>query len=216
MSDIDKEKSYPVEEALKLVKENAKEKFDASVEVHFRLGIDPKKGDQQVRGSVSLPHGSGKTVRVAVFAEGVDAKEARDAGADFAGGEELIEEIKSSGKTEFDVAVAQPQIMAKLAKIAKVLGPRGLMPSPKDDTVTANVVKAVSDLKAGKVSFKNDDTGNVHTIIGKVSFDVDKLVDNFEELLDTVTKLKPSGAKGVYIRSVSVSSSMGKGVKVQI
>ncbi len=214
MSESKKDIKYPIEEAIKLVKENAKEKFDASVEVHFRLGIDPKKGDQQVRGSVPLPHGSGKSVRVAVFAEGMDAKEARDAGADVAGLDDLIDEIKTSGKADFDVAVAQPQVMAKLAKIAKILGPRGLMPSPKDDTVTQNVVKAVKDLKGGKVSFKNDDTGNVHTIIGKVSFDVDKLVDNFNELLDTIKKLKPSGAKGVYMKGISVSSSMGKGFKV--
>ncbi len=214
MTDINKDMQYSIEEAVKLVKENAKEKFDASVEIHVRLGIDPRKGEQQVRGSISLPHGSGKSVRVAVFADGQDAKDAKESGADLVGGEDLIEQIKESGNLDFDVAVAHPTMMAKLAKIAKLLGPRGLMPSPKDDTVTTNIGKAVKDLKAGKLSFKNDDTSNVHSIIGKVSFTEEQLIENFKEFISTIKKMKPSSAKGDYLRGVSISSSMGKGVKV--
>lgn len=214
MSEFNKEQQYPIAEAVAIVKERAKEKFDASVEVHFRLGIDPRKGEQQVRGSVALPNGSGKSVHVAVFAEGAEAEEAKKAGADIVGGEELIAEIKSTGKIEFDVAIAPPSMMSKLAQIAKVLGPRGLMPSPKDDTVTQNIGKAVSELKAGKISFKNDETGIVHTTIGKTSFEPEKLVENYKTLFDTIKKMKPQGQKGDYLRSVSISSTMGPGVKV--
>lgn len=211
---IDKAQTYPIQEAVALVKEAAKEKFDSSVEVHFRLGIDPKKGEQQVRGSISLPHGSGKTVTVAVFADGDDLKAAQEAGADLAGGEDLIEKIKTSGKIDFDVAVAHPSIMPKLAQIAKILGPKGLMPSPKDDTVTQHVAKAVGELKAGKISFKNDETGNLHTIIGKKSFDDQKLAENYKALVEAVKKMKPTGMKGEYIKGVYINTSMSPSAKV--
>lgn len=216
MSEISKDIQYSIEEAVTLVKANAKEKFDASVEIHMRLGIDPRKGDQQVRGSVVLPHGSGKTVRVAVFADGAEAKEAKDAGADLVGAEELIEEISSTGKLDFDVAIAHPNMMPKLAKIAKLLGPRGMMPSPKDDTVTPNIGKAVTEVKAGKVSFKNDDTSNIHSVIGKVSFSEEQLIENFKEFVANIRRLKPSSSKGDYIKSVSIASSMGKGAKISL
>jgi len=207
-------KPYSINEALEIVKKITTTKFDASVEVHFRLGINPKKGDQQVRGAVSLPHGTGKTVRVAAFVTPENEKAAKEAGADLVGGEELIEEIKKSGKTDFEVAVAEPAIMKNLSSIAKILGTRGLMPSPKNETVTPNVANAISELKKGKISYKNDDTSNLHCLIGKVSFETPKLVENFAALLDNIRKAKPSSAKGSYIKAVSICSSMSKGVKV--
>lgn len=207
-------KTYSIAEALEIVKKITTTKFDASVEVHFRLGINPKKGDQQVRGAVSLPNGTGKKVRVAAFVTAGNEKAAKDAGADLVGGEELIEEIKKSGKTDFEVAVAEPAIMKNLASIAKILGTRGLMPSPKNETVTPNVANAVTELKKGKISYKNDDTANLHCLIGKVSFETPKLVENFAALLDNIRKAKPSSAKGSYIKGVSICSSMSKGVKV--
>jgi len=215
-TNFDKMKSYSLEEAIKLTKELSKTKFDASVEVHLRLGINPKKGDQQIRSAVSLPHGTGKTVKVAAFVSPDKEKEVKAAGADFVGGEDLIAEIKKTEKTDFQVAVAEPAVMRDLAQIAKILGTRGLMPSPKNETVTPDPAKAVTELKKGKVSFKNDDTGNVHVTIGKVSFDDAKLKENFEVLLDTIKKLKPASAKGIYIQSLTLSSSMGPGVKVEL
>jgi len=212
----DRLKTYSVEEALEIVKKLTKTKFDASVEVHFRLGINTKKGDQQVRGAVSLPHGTGKTVKVAAFVSPENEKAVKAAGADFVGGEELIAEIKKTEKTDFQVAIAEPALMKNLAVIAKILGTRGLMPSPKNDTVTTNPAKTVEELKKGKISFKNDDTANVHTVIGKVSFETAKLKDNFQTLLDTVKKSKPSASKGAFIKNISVSSSMSPGVKVII
>lgn len=212
----DKEKTHSLPEAIKIVKKLSKTKFDASVEVHFRLGIDIKKSDQQLRGAVSLPHGTGKSIKIAAFVSPENEAAAKEAGADFVGGEELIEEIKKSEKTDFQVAVAEVAMMRNLGKIAKILGTRGLMPSPKNETVTQNPAKAILELKKGKVSFKNDDTGNVHLIIGKVSFDDAKLIDNFNTLLDTIKKSKPSSSKGVYIKNISVSSSMGPGVKISI
>ncbi|MEI7451928.1 MAG: 50S ribosomal protein L1 [Candidatus Falkowbacteria bacterium] len=213
---FDKNKNYSIAEAIALVKKNSKVKFDASVEVHFRLGIDPRKGEQQVRGAVSLPHGTGKTVKVAAFVSPSNEQACRDAGADYVGGEELIAEIKKTEKTDFAVAVAEPDMMRNLAQIAKILGTRGLMPSPKNDTVTADPAKAVAELKKGKVSFKNDDSGNIHSLIGKVSFDDAKLLENYNIMLDTIKKSKPSSSKGVYIKNISVSSSMGPGVKVSL
>jgi len=207
-------KTYTIAEALEIVKKITTTKFDSSVEVHFRLGINPKKGDQQVRGAVSLPNGTGKTVRVAAFVSPENEKAAKEAGADLVGSDELIEEIKKTGKTDFEVAVAEPAMMRNLAGIAKILGTRGLMPSPKNDTVTPNVALAVSELKKGKISYKNDDTANLHCIIGKVSFDTPKLVENYTVLVDNVRKSKPSSAKGSYIKGVSICSSMSKGVKV--
>lgn len=212
----DAQKSYPVEEAIEIVKKLTKTKFDASVEVHFRLGINTKKGDQQVRGAVSLPHGTGKTVKVAAFVLPENEKAAKEAGADYVGGEELIENIKKTEKTDFQVAIAEPAIMKNLAVIAKILGTRGLMPSPKNDTVTTNPAKAVEELKKGKISFKNDDTANVHTVIGKVSFDGKKLLENYQTLLEMLKKSKPASSKGVYIKNISLSSSMSPGVKVSV
>lgn len=209
-------KTYSIAEALEIVKKITTTKFDSSVEVHLRLGINPKKGDQQVRGAVSLPNGTGKTVRVVAFVSPENEKAAKEAGADLVGGDDLIEEIKKSGKTDFEVAVAEPAMMRNLASIAKILGTRGLMPSPKNETVTPNVANAVSELKKGKISYKNDDTANLHCLIGKVSFDTSKLVENYTVLLDNVRRAKPSSAKGSYIKGVSICSSMSKGVKVII
>jgi large subunit ribosomal protein L1 len=201
---------------LEIVKKISKTKFDASVEVHFHLGINTKKGDQQVRGAVSLPHGTGKTIKVAAFVSAENEKAVKAAGADFVGGEELINEIKKTEKTDFQVAIAEPALMKNLAVIAKILGTRGLMPSPKNDTVTTNPVKTVEELKKGKISFKNDDTANVHTVIGKVSFDTKKLAENYATLLDVVKKAKPASSKGSFIKNISFSSSMSQGVKVII
>jgi large subunit ribosomal protein L1 len=212
----DANKSYSLVEAIEIVKKITTTKFDSSMEVHLKLGINPKKGDQQVRGAVSLPNGTGKTVRVAAFVSPENEKAAKEAGADLVGGEELIEEIKKSGKTEFEVAVAEPAIMRSLAAIAKILGTRGLMPSPKNDTVATNVAKAIEELKKGKISFKNDDTANLHCLIGKVSFSTEKLAENYSTLIDTVRKAKPSSAKGSYIKGISICSSMSRGVKVVI
>ena len=212
----DRLKSYSPEEALEIIKKLTKTKFDASVEAHFRLGINTKKGDQQVRGAVSLPNGTGKTVKVAAFVSPENEQAVRAAGADFVGSEELINEIKKTEKTDFQVAIAEPSVMKNLAVIAKILGTRGLMPSPKNDTVTTNPVKTVEELKKGKISFKNDDTANVHTVIGKISFDNKKLLENYQTLLDTVKKAKPASSKGVFIKNISLSSSMSPGVKVSL
>lgn len=214
--DFDKSKLYAIEEAVELAKKFSKAKFDSSVEVHVRLGIDVKKGEQQVRATASLPHGTGKTIKVAAFVSPDKEKEVKEAGADFVGGEELIAEIKKSEKTDFQVAVAEPALMKSLAQIAKILGTRGLMPSPKNDTVTSDPVKTVKELKKGKISFKNDDTGNVHTSIGKISFATEKLAENFKTLVDAIKKVKPSSSKGVYLKNISISTTMGPGIKVII
>lgn len=211
---IDPKKTYSAEEAIALVKETSNVGFDAGVEVHINLGIDVKKGDQQVRGSVVLPHGTGKTQKIAVFTD--NPSEAKEAGADIAADEEYIQKIKETGKCDFDVAVATPDMMKKIAPIAKILGPKGLMPSPKDGTVTQNVKKTVEELKKGKANFKNDDSGNIHTLIGRVSFDKQKLVENFNALIEAIQKAKPISSKGQYLKSVTVTSSMGPGVKVSV
>ena len=211
---FDKLKTYEPEQAIKLTKKLSKTKFDASIEVHFRLGIDSKKGDQQIRSTVSLPHGTGKTIKVAAFVTPEKEKEVKSAGADYAGGEDLIAEIKKTEKTDFQVAVAEPAMMKNLSQIAKILGTRGLMPSPKNDTVTPNPAKAVAELKKGKVSFKNDDTGNIHVAIGKISFDNKKLIDNYNTLFEAIQKAKPTCSKGIYIKNISISSSMGPGIRV--
>lgn len=215
-TDYDPSKAYPITEALELLKKINRAKFDASVEVHFRLGIDPKKGDQQVRGAVNLPHGTGRAVSIAAFVSPENEKEAEKAGADLFGGEELIAKIKKSEKTDFQVAIAEPKMMRHLAQIAKILGTRGLMPSPKNDTVTDNPVKAIEELKKGKISFKNDDTSNTHVVIGKISFDNQKLLENYTSLLDVIKKSKPASSKGVYIKNISISSSMSPGIKVAL
>lgn len=214
--EFDRLKAYPAEEAFELTKKLSKTKFDASIEIHVRLGIDPKKGDQQIRTAVSLPHGTGKSVRVAAFVSADKEAEVKAAGADIVGGDELIAEIKKTEKTDFAVAVAEPAMMKNLAQIAKILGTRGLMPSPKNETVSLNPAKTVQELKKGKISFKNDDTGNVHAIIGKVSFETQKLAENFNTIIDVIKKIKPAKAKGIYIKNISIASSMGPGIKVVI
>lgn len=213
---IDQNKLYSIDEAVKLVKETSNVKFDASVEAHIRLGIDPKKSDQQVRATAVLPHGTGKTKKIAAFVGPNDEKKAKDAGADFVYNEEDIKKIKDTGKIEFDIAVATPEMMPKIAVAAKILGPKGLMPNPKSGTVDTNVEKMVKELKAGKIAFKNDDGSNIHQIIGKVSFDENKLKKNFEALLTALTKAKPVGVKGNYLKACYLTSSMGPSVKVEI
>jgi len=214
--DYDKTKSYPLAEAVELVKKFAKTKFDSSVEVHFRLGLDTKKGDQQIRSAISLPHGTGKTVKIAAFVTPEHESAAREAGADFVGGEDLIAQIKKTEKTDFQVAVAEPVLMKNLGQIAKVLGTRGLMPSPKNETVTADPVKTIKELKKGKISFKNDDTANVHVAIGKVSFEAKQLAENLEVVIASIKKAKPSSSKGIYIKSATICSTMGPGIKLQV
>ena len=213
---IDTTKSYSIEEAVKLAKEIATTKFDASVELHFRLGIDPKKGEQQVRGTIVLPHGTGKSKKIAVFADGDKVKEAKDAGADIVGGQELIDEIKKTGKVDFEVAVATPDMMKNLAAVAKVLGPRGLMPSPKNETITMNVKKVIEELKKGKIAFKNDDTANLHQVIGKASFDEAKLIENCKTFIEAINKAKPEATKGTFIKSLTLATSMGPGIKIAV
>ena len=213
---IDKTKSYPVAEAIKLAKETASTKFDSSIEVHVRLGINLEKSEQQVRSAVTLPHGTGKTKRVVAFVGPDKEKEARDAGADIVGAQELIDKIKTTGKVDFDIAIATPDMMPKLAVIAKILGPKGLMPSPKNETITTNLAKTLNDLKQGKVNFKSDDTGNVHQIIGKASFSEAQLLENYQKFIDAVRKAKPSTAKGTFMQNITLASSMGPGVRVQL
>jgi large subunit ribosomal protein L1 len=213
---FDKTKTYPIAEAIKMAKEAGREKFDASIEVHFRLGIDPSKGEQQVRGTVALPHGVGKIVRIIAFVEPANEEAAKKAGADLIGNEEMIDKIKKTEKTNFDLAIAEPSMMKKMGMIAKILGTRGLMPSPKNDTVAADSAKAIAEFKKGKLSFKNDDTGNVHATIGKKSFDDAKLVENFNAFLEVVKKSKPAAAKGVYLKNASIASTMGPGIKIEI
>ncbi|MGH7469073.1 MAG: 50S ribosomal protein L1 [Longimicrobiales bacterium] len=200
------------DEAVRLVKQNAFAKFDETVEIAVRLGVDPRHADQVVRGTVVLPHGTGKSVRVLVVAQGEKAKEAQDAGADFVG-PEFIQKIKD-GWLDFDVAVATPDMMGQFGQLGRVLGPRGLMPSPKAGTVTFEVAKAVREIKAGKIEFRVDRTGNLHAPIGRVSFDEKKLAENLGVFMDTVVRAKPSASKGTYIRSITVSSTMGPGVRI--
>lgn len=210
---VDRAALYTPLEAVKLVKELSGAKFDETVEAHFRLGIDTRKADQNIRGSISLPHGTGKTVRVAVFAEGAQAEQAAEAGADVIGSDELIAQIQK-GEINFDAAIATPMMMAKVGRIGKILGPRGLMPNPKLGTVTMDVAKMVSELKAGRVEYRADRYGICHVPLGKVSFDEHKLVENYAALYTEILRVKPASAKGKYVKSISVSSTMGPGVKV--
>ncbi len=210
----DSTKRHSMEDALDLLPQLVYAKFDESVDVAVRLGVDPKRADQMVRGTVSLPHGIGKDVRVVVFAKGEKEKEAEQAGADYVGGEDLAKRIKEEGWLEFDKAVATPDMMSVVGKIGKILGPRGLMPNPKVGTVTFEIEKTVKELKAGKTEFRVDKGGNVHVPIGKVSFGQEKLKDNFLALLDALIRAKPAASKGTYLRNVAISSTMGPGVKI--
>lgn len=211
---IDRNALYTPSEAMELTLKTSKAKFDETIEVHVRLGVDPRHADQQVRGAVVLPHGTGKTVRVLVFAKGDKAKEAEAAGADYVGAEELVDKIQKENWFEFDVVVATPDMMGVVGRLGRVLGPKGLMPNPKSGTVTFDVAKALADIKAGKVEYRVDKTAIVHVGVGKKSFGTEKLMDNFHTLMEAVVKAKPSAAKGQYIKSVTVASTMGPGVKI--
>jgi len=213
ISKIDKTKLYEPIEAIQLVKELATAKFDETVEVHVKLGVDPRHADQQVRGTVSLPHGTGKTLKVLVFAKGEKVKEAEQAGADYVGADDLAEKIQS-GWFDFDVAVATPDMMAVVGKLGKILGPRGLMPNPKAGTVTFDIDRTIKELKAGRIEYRVDKTSIVHVPIGRISFDVEKLQDNLNVFAEALIKAKPAAAKGQYMRSVNICSTMGPGVKI--
>lgn len=213
---VDKTKTYSIAEATALAKATSKTKFDANIELHVRLGVDSKKGEQQVRASLTYPVSVGKARIIAAFVSADKEKDAKAAGADIIGGEELIKQIIQSKKTDFDVAVATPDMMKVLAPAARVLGPRGLMPSPKNGTVTPNIKQAIEEFKKGKIDFKNDGGGNVHLVIGKTSFDDQAVVDNFMVAIETIKKAKPSSSKGAYIKNISISSGMGPGITVQL
>lgn len=212
---VDRTKTYDIAEAVELVKKTATAKFDETVEVAYRLGVDPKKADQQIRGAFVLPHGTGKTQKVLVFAKGEKAKEAEAAGADYVGDADYINKI-NQGWFDFDVVVATPDMMAEVGKLGRVLGPKGLMPNPKTGTVTFDVEKAVKDIKAGKVEYRVDKAGNVHVPIGKVSFDNEKLIENFEAITEAIIKAKPQASKGTYMKNVAISSTMGPGIRVDV
>ena len=211
---IEKGKAYPIEEAVALVKKTSNVKFDASVDVVFKLGLDTRHADQQLRGAIVLPHGTGKTKKVLVITQGAKVEEAKAAGADVVGGKEILEDIQK-GWLDFEVMIATPDMMAELGKLGRILGPKGLMPNPKTGTVTMDVTKAVQETKAGKVTYRTDKEGNVHLPIGRVSFDDAKLVENFNTIYDLIVRLKPTSAKGTYIKNIAVSSTMGPAIKVQ-
>lgn len=211
---VDRAKLYDTEEAMKLVTQTAKAKFDETVEAHIKLGVDSRHADQQVRGAIVLPHGTGKSVRVLVFAKGAKADEAKEAGADYVGEMELVQKIQGENWFDFDVVVATPDMMGVVGRLGKVLGPKGLMPSPKAGTVTMDVAKAVKEIKAGKIEYRLDKTNIIHCPIGKVSFGDAKLSENFNALIGAIIKAKPSAAKGQYLRSVVVASTMGPGIKI--
>ena len=213
---IEKTKTYDLEEAVALVKKTASAKFDETIEAHFRLGVDGRHADQQVRGAVVLPHGTGKTVKVLVFAKGNKVDEALAAGADYAGGDELVPKIQNEGWLDFDVVVATPDMMGVVGRLGRVPGPKGLMPNPKAGTVTMDVTKAINDIKAGKIEYRLDKSNIIHVPIGKASFTEEQLTDNFQTLIDAVVKAKPAAAKGQYIKSLVVASTMGPGVKLNV
>ena len=214
LNKIDRTRLYDATEALSLVAEVATAKFDETVEAHIKLGVDSRHADQQVRGAVVLPHGTGKTKRVLVFAKGAKAAEAEAAGADFVGAEELVQKIQKENWFDFDVVVATPDMMGVVGRLGRVLGPKGLMPNPKSGTVTFDVAKAIDEIKAGKVEYRLDKTNIIHVPVGKVSFGGEKLAENFAALMDAIVKAKPAAAKGQYLRSVTVASTMGPGVKI--
>ncbi|MCQ2559935.1 MAG: 50S ribosomal protein L1 [Clostridia bacterium] len=211
---MDRQTLYEPEEALTLVKKMSSAKFDETVEMVVRLGVDPRHADQQIRGAIVLPHGTGKTRKVLVFAKGDKAKEAEEAGADFVGAEDMVERIQKEGWMEFEVAVATPDMMSLVGRLGKILGPRGLMPNPKTGTVTANVSQAINEIKAGKIEYRVDKAGIIHAPIGKVSFEVEKLQANFKTLMEQLIRVKPASAKGTYVKAIGVSSTMGPGVKI--
>jgi large subunit ribosomal protein L1 len=211
---VDRTATYEVAEAIDLVKKSASAKFDETVEAHIRLGVDGRHADQQVRGAVVLPHGTGKSVKVLVFAKGAKAEEAEAAGAEYVGAEELLPRIQKDGWLDFDVVVATPDMMGVVGRLGRILGPKGLMPNPKAGTVTMDVTKAVNDIKAGKIEYRLDKTNIIHVPIGKASFTEEQLADNFQTLIDAVIKAKPAAAKGQYLRSVTITSTMGPGIKL--
>lgn len=212
---VDRTHYYPVEEAVELVKKTSYAKFDATVEIAFRLNLNPRKAEQNLRGALVLPHGTGKVSRVVVIAEGEKAKEAKEAGADFVGDDDLLEKM-NKGWLDFDVVVATPNMMPKLGRLGRILGPRGLMPNPKTGTVTMDIQKAVQEIKNGKVEYRVDKFGNIHAPVGKVSFDSEKLVENIRTIVAHIAKLKPSTVKGVYMRNVTIAATMGPGIKLDV
>ena len=211
---VDRTNLYDVDEAVSILKKTASAKFDETIEAHIRLGVDGRHADQQVRGAVVLPHGTGKTVRVLVFAKGDKVAEAEAAGADYVGGEELVPRIQKEGWLDFDVVVATPDMMGIVGRLGRVLGPKGLMPNPKAGTVTMDITKAINDIKAGKIEYRLDKSNIIHVPIGKASFEEEKLADNFHTLIGAINKAKPAAAKGQYLRSVVISSTMGPGIKL--
>lgn len=213
---VDRNKFYTLDEAVSLLKQLATAKFDETIELAIKTNIDPRKSEEQVRGTVSLPHGTGKNVRVLVFAKGNDAEEAKEAGADYVGGEELIEKIQKEGFVDFDVAIATPEMMRLVGRLGKILGPRGLMPSPKSGTVTQDVAKAVKEFKAGRVEIRNDRTGNLHLPVGKASFEEDKLKENIKEAVRQINSMRPQAVKGKFIEKVAVAPTMGPGLKLDL
>jgi len=210
---VDRNKSYTVEEAVELVKKGANAKFDETVELAFKLGVDPRQAEQMVRGTVALPHGTGKSVKVLVFAKGEKVREAEEAGADLVGGEELVEKVQS-GWMDFDVAVATPDMMGAVGKLGRVLGPKGLMPSPKSGTVTFDIAPAVKQIKAGKIEYRVDKNANIHVPVGKVSFSEEQIAENALSVIESIVRAKPASAKGTYLRSISMSSTMGPGLRL--
>ena len=215
LASVDTTKQYDIAEALEIMTNGAKAKFDETVEAHFRLGVDGRNADQQVRGVVVLPNGTGKTVRVLVIARGDKANEAKEAGADYVGAEELVQKIQTENWLDFDVCITTPDMMGVVGRIARVLGPKGLMPNPKSGTVTMDVKKAIADVKAGKVEYRLDKTNNIHVVIGKLSFGKEKLAENYDDIYNAILKAKPAAAKGTYIKNASVSSTLGPGIKVR-
>lgn len=213
-SKVEKNKEYTITEAIKLVKETSITKFDSTVDVAIKLSVDPKKADQQLRGSFVLPNGTGKTKRILVIAKGSQAEAAKNAGADYVGDKDMIDKIQNENWFDYDVIIATPDMMPELGKIGKILGPKGLMPNPKTNTVTTNVTSAIEDVKKGMVSYKTDTYGNVHSVVGKVSFEEAKLQENLEYIVTTISKLKPASVKGKFIKSITIASTMGPGIKI--